>query len=429
MATLSRVTIIGAGPAGLAAALALSQQSSPHAPIQVTILEVRDAVQTLGGAVNLTPLALRYLETLGVAQRIRAQASKVNGIDIVAYRTGGLLGTLWEGLDAVRVQRQTLVEAMMETVQALPKGQVDVVFGVEIQEIEELSLPHADGTIRVTFTQPGSLARVLEGDVLLGCDGLHSIVRSTLIDPDRKKTFSGKCNAYGYADISKQDASAGQRADGSPLINDTTLVSRGNDAMLLTYFNPSRDKLYLAAVMPRAEPKDGGREGWAVEGADKAGLKKTIQGVFASGADGGKLKGLGDIVEKCDEWFFFPVYVLPPGGIWAKGRALLLGDAAHAMPPQGESTGVAIEDGVLFAHVFSRRATRSVPRMLADYEKLRRADIDKTYRETMKRWNGPIPAMWSSDVAVEWITWAYLKVTGWNQDPFSRDVRKLALPS
>ena len=98
------------------------------------------------------------------------------------------------------------------------------------------------------------------------------------------------------------------------------------------------------------------------------------------------------------------------------------------MPPQGESTGVAIEDGVLFAHVFSRRATRSLPRMLADYEKLRRADIDKTYRETMNRWDGPVPALWSSDLAVEWITWAFLKVMYWKQDPFSRDVRKFALP-
>ena len=57
------------------------------------------------------------------------------------------------------------------------------------------------------------------------------------------------------------------------------------------------------------------------------------------------------------------------------------------MPPQGESTGVCIEDAVLFAHVLSRRETRSVAQMMADYESLRRADINKLHNETMFRWN------------------------------------------
>lgn len=98
------------------------------------------------------------------------------------------------------------------------------------------------------------------------------------------------------------------------------------------------------------------------------------------------------------------------------------------MPPQGESTGVAIEDGVLFAHVFSRRTTRTVPRMLADYEALRRADIDALYRETVQRWTGPIPEFISYDFVVEWITWVFLKVMSFKKNSFARDVRKLELP-
>ena len=63
------------------------------------------------------------------------------------------------------------------------------------------------------------------------------------------------------------------------------------------------------------------------------------------------------------------------------------------MPPQGESTGVAIEDGVLLAHVLSRRDTgRSVPQMLADYEALRRADVEALHKTSMARWNAPAPA-------------------------------------
>lgn len=98
------------------------------------------------------------------------------------------------------------------------------------------------------------------------------------------------------------------------------------------------------------------------------------------------------------------------------------------MPPQGESTGVAIEDGILFAHVFSRRATRSVSRMIADYEALRRTDIDTLYRETVKRWTGPLPEFISYERVVEWVTWLFLKAMSFKKDYFSRDVRKLELP-
>lgn len=336
MTKQSEVIVVGAGPSGLAAALALSQQSTAESPIHITVLELRDAIQTLGGAVNLTPLALRYLDSLGVAGRVRAQAARVNGIDIVAHRTGGLLGTMWEGRDAVRVSRQAMVEAMveamMETVKDLPQGQVDVIFCTKNLRFEEFGDPEGQGGIRAIFTHSQTGQEItIQGDVLLGCDGLHSIVRSSHVDPSRPKTFTGKCAAYGYADISNLDTSSWKRPDGKPLIADTSLISQGNDALLLTYFEPTRDQLYLSAVMPRDVPEGGSREGWAVEGADKEGLKKTIDKTWAGNK---KLVGMGEIIDKCQEWFFFPVYMLPSGGVWAKGRTLLLGDAAHAVSSQ-----------------------------------------------------------------------------------------------
>ncbi|KAF7556374.1 hypothetical protein G7046_g6304 [Stylonectria norvegica] len=221
----SRVIVIGAGPAGLAAALSLCQQSSRDLPIQVTVLELRETVQTLGGTVNLTPLALRYLDALGVARKVRSLAASVNGIDIVSHRTGGLLGTLWRGHDAVRVPRQGLVEALVERAKELPEDHIKVIFGVTIHKIDELGSANGEGCIKVVFRRSGDHEdTTLEADVLLGCDGLHSTVRTQVVDPARKKTYSGKCNAYGYADLANQDPSTWRRSDGHPLITDTTLV-------------------------------------------------------------------------------------------------------------------------------------------------------------------------------------------------------------
>jgi 2-polyprenyl-6-methoxyphenol hydroxylase-like FAD-dependent oxidoreductase len=99
------------------------------------------------------------------------------------------------------------------------------------------------------------------------------------------------------------------------------------------------------------------------------------------------------------------------------------------MPPQGESTGVAIEDGILLAHVFSRRDTRSVAQMFADYEVLRRPVINKTYDETMFRWEKVGDRGWFATVVMEWFTMLYIWImNSWSRDNFGRDVRELALP-
>src|SRR4051794_33013119 len=97
------IIIIGAGPAGLAAALALNQLSTPSSPTRVTVLELRPNIQTLGGAVNLTPLAMRYLDALGVGARLRPLGVKVSHINITSLRTGTSLGKLWPNVDAIRV--------------------------------------------------------------------------------------------------------------------------------------------------------------------------------------------------------------------------------------------------------------------------------------------------------------------------------------
>lgn len=59
--------------------------------MEVIVLELRDCPQTIGGAVNLKPLALRYLDFLGVGSSLRPLAAKVSAIELVAHRTGQLL--------------------------------------------------------------------------------------------------------------------------------------------------------------------------------------------------------------------------------------------------------------------------------------------------------------------------------------------------
>ena len=101
------------------------------------------------------------------------------------------------------------------------------------------------------------------------------------------------------------------------------------------------------------------------------------------------------------------------------------------MPPQGESTGLALEDAILFAHIFSRRTTRPIPQLFADYEVLRRGDINKHYNNAVWSMQHAFAGKksWWMDMVEEWITGWVLLVKRWRQGShFGGDVNELALP-
>ena len=323
------VIVIGAGPAGLAAALALHQESTSSAPIWVTVLELRPGIQTLGGAVNLTPLALRYLDALGVGPRLRPVGVKVDSIDIFSHRTGTCLGKLWPDVDAIRVLRRDLVESMTQTLQELPQDRIDLRYCVNVTGIDEVGDAAGTGSVRVHSTSTATGRQdTIEGDVVLGCDGIHSFVRTAFVDPDRKKTYSGRATAYGYLPVPQPGVAGITAADGSPAVRVTTMVTGQLGSLLVTYFEPSLRTLFLATVIARPETTVEGRDGRvAIAGEDKEATMVDFLRRFR----GGKLAGLEDAVQRCEEWVSFPVYTLPPGGAWSKGRVLLLGDAAHAV--------------------------------------------------------------------------------------------------
>ncbi|KAF4418712.1 salicylate hydroxylase [Fusarium acutatum] len=183
-------------------------------------------------------------------------------------------------------------------------------------------------------------------DILLGCDGIHSFVRTTVLDRERKKMYSGRAIAYGYINCDSSGQIGVSTSDGKPILRDSTMIQ------------------------------------------DKVTLKRDLVDRFKKGG----IKGLEPVIRESD-WYFYPVYMLPSEGRWSKGKVLLLGDAAHAMPPQGESTGIAIEDGVLFAHVLGKGIVKGVPYVVEAYEALRRDDIGKLHDETMFRWNAGTTAL------------------------------------
>lgn len=102
------------------------------------------------------------------------------------------------------------------------------------------------------------------------------------------------------------------------------------------------------------------------------------------------------------------------------------------MPPQGESTGLAIEDGMLIARVLERRDTRTVPQLLSDFEAIRKPVIDKYYADAIWELQHGFTktSSWWAGMLLEWATWAYVLVKKrWGQENhFGSDVRTMQLP-
>lgn len=331
---LSHILILGAGPAGLAAALAISQirtpSASPSPPnIRVTILELRPSSGStlkLGGAVNLTPLALRYLDRLGVGTRLRRTGIPVGAVDNVALRTGRLLGSLWKGVDALRVMRSELVACMREV--AAESAAIEIRYGARVVSISEEGSAEADGGVKVVLDD----GEEVRGDILLGCDGLHSVARRLYVEPEREEKYSGKAVAYGFARVEEPGTAGLIRCDGRPAVADTAMFTGRYGSILVTFFDPQRERVFVAGVMSMEDQNGGGEggDGWKTKGSDRAYVEGEVRRRFG----GGRVAGLAELLDTVDDWTLYPVYTLPPGGRWSRGRVLLLGDAAHAVSPR-----------------------------------------------------------------------------------------------
>lgn len=137
---------------------------------------------------------------------------------------------------------------------------------------------------------------------------------------------------------------------------------------------------------------------------------------------------LDPLLEATDQWTLYPVHKLAPKGKWCSQSTILLGDAAHAMPPQGESTGHALEDAIIFARVMASNIDRGLSEVFNAYQKVRRERIDKAYEQSAFGWETQKDSGWFTFLLRTWITRAFLWWTAAaRQRNYSEDVSTMDL--
>lgn len=390
-----KAIIIGSGPAGLATALRLQQKTN----ILCTVYELRAEPTTLGGAVGIPSNGLRLLQRLGVYDGIMSRGSSHSNLRIHSIQGGivgeqALLSKAEEetGFGYVRVKRTDLVDVLLN---ATKEAKIPVIYNKRITIIDDteakLQVAFSDGTIDTA-------------DLLIGCDGVHSTVRRLYVDPLQTPEYSGTAGLCTIMPSSELPDSVASQLRGMNI----TMTQEG---MFLTMTCTANDDEIFWAFsrrMPVPELEDT-RDGWEVRRQQEVeGFKSSMRSIL-SAAKGEWGNSMRMIVDKTSAIQFHPVYKLPLGGTWFKGRVVLLGDAAHAMPPHaGQGVSMALEDSFLLARLLADSGA-SLGDVYQTYEHIRRPRVNEIANRSVRNGEargktGPW-GLWFKELGI----WLYLK--------------------
>jgi 2-polyprenyl-6-methoxyphenol hydroxylase-like FAD-dependent oxidoreductase len=344
--SIKNVVILGAGPCGLSTAIALSKMSALTpglSPLRITIIETRPKLQTIGGTINMTPLAMRYLDHLGAGQQLKENSIElITGVDAISLRLGWRLGNRWGGVGARRTARYELVRSLYDAIEREHGNSVRVEWGKRVSEISEVN-----DQVQLKFEDHSTH----ECDILLGCDGINSAARSLWVEPTRKKEYSGRGVAMGWAEgVANQIKDSGSSPitfpNGDHALRDTAAFGATGGTLITSFYEPTRQDIFFAHVREMTEHDAVGRDGWHLVGEEQEVVRREVVDTYTKG----RVNGIQDVIDKCDRWQIYPIYQLLPQGRWHKGRVLLLGDAAHAVsiPTIGTSRHLLVRQSLIY---------------------------------------------------------------------------------
>jgi 2-polyprenyl-6-methoxyphenol hydroxylase-like FAD-dependent oxidoreductase len=327
-----KLIIAGAGIGGLTAAMCLQR-----AGFDVEVFEAVAEMRPLGVGINIQAGAVRILSGLGLESALAATAIETrelryanrHGQTIWADPRGRHAGLPWPQFSIHRGELQMILLRAAEQM----LGADRIKFGRRITDFEQ----HGTKVTACFADRDGRIVEEATTDILIGADGIHSVVRSRFHPNEGAPKWQGVQMWRGVT-------------VGKPYLGDATMVQAGHHNQKFVCYPISRTHAGRGEALIN----------WICD-------LHMGDGAMPPREDWNKPGRLEDFLPRFEDWKFgwldvpeviraahtileFPMVDRDPLPRWSHGRITLLGDAAHPMYPIGSNgASQAILDGEAIA--------------------------------------------------------------------------------
>ena len=338
-----RVLIIGAGIGGLTAAAALRQQG-----IEAHVYERSPDLGEVGAGLQLGPNAMKVIRALGIEAEVLEQAFQPTNMVSIRWDDASL--RFRDPLKDVSVQRYGAPYACTHRADlhrslARLSPESSIHPGMRCTAVTARGVQFADGS-------------ELEADVIVGADGIRSIVREQLFGADAPRfthQMAWRCIVPIEAVPTRIGPGGSVHLDRAEYHgwlgpNGHVICYPIRAGRLLNIFAGHVSDEWVEESWTLRSSVDEMLEAYAGWNEALLGMLRAVQG-------------------GCYKW---GIYDRDPLASWVRGRAALLGDAAHPMMPTlAQGAAITMEDGYVLAQMLARHADDPVQGLRA-YDAARR---------------------------------------------------------
>ena len=337
-----RILIAGGGIGGLTLALALLRRG-----FDVALYEQAPELKEVGAGLQISTNGMLVLAALGIGDRVMALAARPLRRNVRLWNTGqtwtsdlGPSTVARYGHPHVTMYRPDLLGVLADAVREVAPAAINL--GRQVVACEQ-----DDARVTLRFADGGRAT----GDVLIGADGIHSVVRDAL-HGIQETTFTGLAVWRGVipAECLPESMAA------------STIVAgwMGPGGHVVQYPLRRGELINFGGVVERRE--------WHSESWMTPGSQAEMRAAFA-----GWHGDIQTLVDQIEHPLLQALKLRRPLPQWSCGRMTLLGDACHpTLPFLAQGAVMAMEDGLVLARALVAYAP-DVAAALRAYEAARKA--------------------------------------------------------